>query len=149
MGIDGQRRAVVDNAPRAPGAEHEAGSAGKNLQLTIDLDLQTVAELSLEGQKGAVVALNPRNGEVLAMASRPAFDLNRFAVRIRRTDWQELLNNPDKPLLNRASQGQLAPGSTFKPIVAMAALESGTIDETFSAHCSGGATFYGHYHKCI
>ena len=149
MGIDGQRRAVVDNRGRERQVlSMKPAVPGKNLQLTIDLDLQTVAELSLEGQKGAVVALNPRNGEVLAMASRPAFDLNRFAVRIRRTDWQELLNNPDKPLLNRASQGQLAPGSTFKPIVALAALESGTIDETFSAQCSGGATFYGHYHKC-
>ena len=149
MGIDGQREVIVDNR----GRERQVigikeAVPGKNLQLTLDLDLQAVAELSLEGKKGAIVALDPRNGEVLAMASRPTFDPNKFSVRIRSSDWKELLDNPDHPLLNRAIQAQFAPGSTFKPLVAIAGLETGTIDDQFSVHCSGGATFYGHYHKC-
>jgi penicillin-binding protein 2 len=135
----GQVRQQLKEKPAVP---------GKDLKLTIDLDLQAVAELSLEGRNGAVVALDPRNGEVLAMLSHPAFDPNKFAVRIRAADWKEIRDNPDKPMLNRAIQAQQAPGSTFKPTVALAALESGTIDEQFSVHCAGGASFYGDYHRC-
>lgn len=149
MGVDGQRQVVVDNR----GQERDVlgikeAVPGKNLQLTIDLDLQAVAELAMEGRKGAVVALDPRTGEVLAMVSRPAFDPNKFAVRIRSSDWREIADNPDKPLLNRAIQAQLAPGSTFKPIVALAALETGAVDTSWSVRCPGGATFYGRYFKC-
>jgi penicillin-binding protein 2 len=149
MGVDGQRQVLVDNR----GNERnllgmKEAIPGKNLQLTIDLDLQAVAELTMENRRGAVVALDPRNGEVLAMVSRPAYDPNRFAGRIKSADWKELLNNPDKPLLNRAIQAQLAPGSTFKPLMALAALETGTVDEDFNVHCGGGASFYGHYHAC-
>ncbi len=75
--------------------------------------------------RGAVVALDPRTGEVLAMVSRPTFDPNKFAGRIKSADWKEIADNPDHPLLNRAIQAQLAPGSTFKPIMALAGLESG------------------------
>jgi len=148
-GVDGQREVIVDNR----GRERQVigikeAIPGKNLQLTIDLDLQAVAELVLEGRKGAVVALDPRNGEVLALASRPTFDPNKFSVRIKSSDWRELLDNPDHPLLNRAIQAQFAPGSTFKPIMAIAGLETGTIDDQYTAHCGGGATFYGHFYKC-
>ena len=148
-GVDGQRRVVVDVA----GREHEVlesaeATPGQNLQLTIDLDLQAVAELALEGKTGAVVALDPRDGSVLAMVSRPAFDPNLFAAHIKAADWKALTSNPENPLLNRAIQAQFAPGSTFKPLVAMAGLESGTIDENFSVRCSGGANFYGRYTKC-
>ncbi|MCE5309350.1 MAG: penicillin-binding protein 2 [Acidobacteriales bacterium] len=149
MGVDGQRRVVVDNRGRERQViGMKEAVPGRDLQLTIDLDLQVVAELAMENRKGAVVALDPRNGEVLAMVSRPAYDPNKFAGRIRSKDWKELIENPDNPLLNRAIQAQLAPGSTFKPIVALAALESGAIDESFTAHCSGGASFYGRYFKC-
>ncbi|MSV29664.1 MAG: penicillin-binding protein 2 [Bryobacterales bacterium] len=148
-GVDGQRRAVVDNRGRERQliAMKEA-VAGKNLQLTIDLDLQAVAELVMQDRVGSIVALDPRNGEVLAMVSRPAYDPNKFAFRIRNADWKELVNNPDNPLLNRSIQAQFAPGSTFKPIMALAGLETGTIDDNWSVHCSGGASFFGHYHKC-
>src|SRR5262249_33738229 len=121
---------------------------GKNLQLTLDLDLQAVAELALENRRGAVVALDPRSGEVLAMASRPAFDPHRFAGRIRSRDWRLLLDHPHHPLMNRAVQAQQAPGSTFKPIMALAGLETGVITDSFHITCGGGATFYGHFHKC-
>ena len=144
MGVDGQRQVVVDNR----GQEREVlgikeAVPGKNLQLTIDLDLQVVAELAMEGRQGAVVALDPRTGEVLAMVSRPTFDPNKFAVRIKTSDWKEIADNPDNPLLNRAIQAQLAPGSTFKPIMALAALETGTIDRQWGIRCPGGASFYG------
>jgi penicillin-binding protein 2 len=148
-GIDGQRRVVVDNLGHVrQETEMQEAEPGKNLQLTIDLDLQVVAELGLENKKGAVVALDPRNGEILAMVSRPAYDPNKFAVRILSADWKNLTSNPDNPLLNRAIQAQLAPGSTFKPLMALAGLETGAIDDQFTAHCSGGATFYGHYYHC-
>jgi penicillin-binding protein 2 len=149
MGIDGQRQVLVDSlgSKRQEIGLKEA-VPGKSLRLTIDLDLQAVAELSMEGRKGAVVALDPRNGEVLAMVSQPAYDPNRFAGGIRSRDWQELFNNPDSPMLNRAIQGTFAPGSTFKPIMALAGLETGAIDDAFSVYCSGGASFYGDYHRC-
>jgi penicillin-binding protein 2 len=149
MGVDGQRQVVVDNK----GNEREVigykeADPGRSLQLTIDLEMQIVAEMAMEGRRGSVVAMDPRNGEVLAMVSRPAFDPNKFAGRIRRKDWDEIMNNPEKPMLNRAIQSNLAPGSTFKPLVALAALENGVIDENTTFHCPGGMSFYGHYHSC-
>ena len=149
MGVDGQRQVVVDNRgqPRQVLGIKDA-IPGKDIQLTIDLDLQAVAELAMEGKKGAVVALDPRTGDVLAMVSRPTYDPNKFAARIKARDWKEIADNPDHPLLNRAIQAQFAPGSTFKPFVALAGLETGTVDEKWSVRCPGGASFYGRYFKC-
>jgi penicillin-binding protein 2 len=149
MGVDGQRRVVVDSIGRERAQlDRKDATPGNNLQLTLDLDLQAVAELGMENKRGAVVALDPRNGEVLAMVSRPAFDPNAFTGRIRADDWKTLTSDPANPLLNRAIQAQFAPGSTFKPIVAMAGLETGSIDENYSVNCGGGATWYGRYFKC-
>ena len=149
MGVDGQRQVVVDNRGKERNLIGMKDAVpGKNLKLTIDLDLQAVAELAMDGRRGAVVALDPRTGEVLAMVSRPAYDPNRFAGRIRTADWQEILKNPDKPMLDRVIQAQLAPGSTFKPLMALAALETGTVDENFTVRCGGGASFYGRYFRC-
>jgi len=149
MGVDGQRRYEVDNTGRERRPiEDKPAVPGKALQTTLDLDLQAVAELALEDKRGAVVALDPRTGEVLAMVSHPGFDPNMFAGRIPARDWKELVENPGHPLLNRAIQAQQAPGSTFKPIMALAGLENGIIDDDFRVHCAGGATFYGHYFAC-
>ena len=149
MGVDGQRQVVVDKlGQQRQMFGTKPAVPGKDLQLTLDLDLQAVAELAMDGRRGSVVALDPRSGEILAMVSRPAYDPNRFAGRIRSADWKELLANPDHPMLNRAIQAQLAPGSTFKPIMALAGLESGTVDDHWSVHCPGGASFYGHYFAC-
>ncbi|MBL8231342.1 MAG: penicillin-binding protein 2 [Bryobacterales bacterium] len=149
LGIDGQRRVLVDNRGNERNElETKEAVPGQNLQLTIDLDLQIVAEMALEGKRGAVVALDPRNGEVLAMASKPDYDPNKFTGRISGEDWRAIINDPDKPLLNRAIQAQFAPGSTFKPIVTLAGLETGILDEGFGAHCSGGAWHYGAYRRC-
>src|SRR5262249_30363098 len=132
-------------------------TAGKDLKLTIDLDLQVVAELSMDApleelhvskKNGAVVALDPRSGEVLAMASRPTFDLNRFSGGIPKAYWKEITDNPDHPLLNKAIQAQQPPGSTFKPFTALAALESGAVDENFGVVCHGGVALYGVYQRC-
>jgi penicillin-binding protein 2 len=149
MGVDGQRQVVVDNRGqvRQTLATKEAVE-GKNLYLTIDLDVQTVAELAMQGKNGSVVALDPRSGEVLAMVSRPTFDPNKFAVRIKSKDWKEILDNPEHPMLNRAIQAELAPGSTFKPIVALAGLSTGTVDDKWTTHCSGGVALYGRYQHC-
>lgn len=148
-GTDGERRAVVDNM----GREHEMLSevpaiAGKNLQTTIDLDLQAVAELGMSGKRGAIVALDPNNGEILAMVSQPSFDPNKFAAHIRASDWRDLTQDPNHPLLARAIQAQFAPGSTFKPIMALAALETGNITENTVYNCPGGASFYGNFYHC-
>jgi penicillin-binding protein 2 len=148
-GVDGQRQVMVDSFGRERGVvAYKEAVPGRSLQLTVDLDLQAVAELAMEGKRGSVVALDPRTGDVLAMVSRPSFDPNVFAGRIKAADWKEIVENPYNPLLNRAIQAQLAPGSTFKPIMALAGLETGTIDEDWSVHCPGGASFYGRYFKC-
>ncbi len=150
MGVDGERQSVVDNL----GHEREVlgikdAIPGKNLELTIDLDLQVVAELALGARRGSVVALDPNTGEILAMVSHPTFDPNKFAVHIKSADWKELTTDDGKPLLNRAIQAQWAPGSTFKPIVALAGLETSSIDENTVFQCAGGASFYGHFYKCL
>jgi penicillin-binding protein 2 len=149
MGVDGQRQVVVDNrgTVRQTLATKKAVE-GHDLQLTLDLDVQTVAELAMQGKNGSVVALDPRSGEVLAMVSRPTFDPNKFAVRIKTKDWREIADNPEHPMLNRAIQAEQAPGSTFKPIVALAGLSTGTVDANWSVHCSGGVALYGRYQHC-
>ena len=148
-GVDGQQRVLVDNMGRERQMEGaQEAIPGKDLHTTLDLDLQAVAELAMEGKRGAVVALDPRNGEILAMVSRPTFDPNKFTGRISKTDWNEIAGDTYKPLMNRAIQAQLAPGSTFKPIMALAGLESGVVDDKTEFFCPGGASFYGHYFAC-
>lgn len=148
-GQDGQERVLVDNMGRERQMETAKEAVpGKDLRTTLDLDLQAVAELSMQDKRGAVVALDPRNGEVLAMVSRPTFDPNKFTGRISRKDWVDIANDKEKPLLNRAIQAQLAPGSTFKPIMSIAGLQEGVIDDTTEFFCPGGASFYGHYFAC-
>jgi len=149
MGVPGQRQVMVDNRGQVRRViGNKAAIPGKDIQLSIDLDLQAVAELAMDGRNGAVVALDPRTGEVLAMVSRPAFDANKFAERITAKDWKQIADNPDHPMLNRAIQAQQAPGSTFKPFVALAGLETGTIDDQFTVHCTGGVSLYGRYQRC-
>ena len=149
QGTDGMRRVVVNSI----GKEVERLSTqeaipGKQIQLTIDEDLQQVAEQSLGARPGAAVALDPRTGEVLAMVSHPALDPNDFAVRISGDDWKSLNEDPLHPLLNRAIQAQLAPGSVFKIVTATAMLEDKNPPESFTTFCPGYATFYGRQFKC-
>jgi len=148
MGKNGSRQAVVDSHGREVGRLGETEAIpGKPLKLTIDLDMQIAAEEQLEGKNGAIVAMDPHTGEILAMASGPTFDPNDFAVRVSRDQWEKLKNDPDKPLLNKAIQAQLAPGSTFKIIMSVAGWQEG-IAQTMQVHCNGSADFYGRNYKC-
>ncbi len=150
MGKDGYRRALVNSRGKEVGRLNETPAIpGKQLKLTIDLDLQIAAEEAIDatGKNGAIIAIDPHSGEVLAMVSRPTFDPNDFAVRITRDEWNKLVTDEGKPLLNKAIQAQLAPGSVFKIIMATAGLQEG-IAQTMTVNCGGGATFYGRYFKC-
>src|ERR1700733_25827 len=148
MGKNGSRRTIVNSHGREVSRLDETpAEPGKQLKLTLDLDLQIAAEEAIEGKNGAIVAMDPHNGEILAMVSRPTFDPNDFAVKISRDEWDKLVNDPDKPLLNKAIQAQLAPGSTFKIIMATAGWQEG-IAQTLHVNCNGGATFYGRRVGC-
>jgi len=149
QGTDGMRRVVVNSVGKevSPLPTQEA-IPGKQIQLTIDYDLQQVAEQSLGAREGAVVALDPRSGEILAMVSHPTADPNDFAIRVSNEEWKQLNDDPAKPLLNRAIQAQLAPGSVFKIIMATAMLEDKVPPAGFTAFCPAYATFYGRQFKC-
>jgi penicillin-binding protein 2 len=121
---------------------------GDNLYLTIDQDLQNRAESLLRGISGAVVALNPNNGHVLAMASSPSFDQNAFVAGLNRNQWKELVSNPRKPMSNKAIQGEYPPASTYKIITAMAGLEEGVIDENTPFFCPGYYQFGDRTFRC-
>lgn len=144
MGIDGMRRSVVNSVGREVGRLEQTDAVpGKPIRLTIDYDLQLIAEEALVGKKGAVVAIDPKSGEVLAMASQPSYDPNDFAIRISNKEWQELNEDPERPLLDRAIQAQLAPGSVFKIMMATAMLESKALPADYHVFCPGSAEFYG------
>lgn len=151
QGTDGKRRVVVNSLGKEmkdmPLPEQEA-IPGKQIQLSIDYDLQQVAEQSLGDRPGAVVALDPRNGEVLAMSSHPTLDPNDFAVRVSSENWKKLNEDPHKPLLNRAIQAQLAPGSVFKIVTATAMLEDHVPPQSFTTFCPGYASFFGRPYHC-
>ena len=149
VGTDGMRRVIVNSVGKEMGhLDQQDAIPGKQVQLTIDYDLEQVAEAGLGDKKGAVVALDPRTGEVLAFASHPAPDPNDFAIRVSKEEWQRLNEDKDRPLLNRVTQAQIAPGSVFKIIMATAMLESKTPSESFTAFCPGYGVFYGQMHKC-
>ncbi len=148
MGQNGSRQALVDSHGREVGRLGETEAIpGKPLKLTVDVDLQIAAEEQLQGKNGAIVAMDPHTGEILAMASGPTFDPNDFAVRVSRDEWNKLVTDPDKPLLNKAIQAQLAPGSTFKIIMSVAGWQEG-IAQTLHVNCSGSAEFYGRRFGC-
>ena len=149
VGTDGMRRVIVNSIGKEVGRlTQQEAIPGKQIQLTIDYDLQQMAEAGLGDKKGAVVALDPRTGEVLAFASHPAPDPHDFAIRVSKEEWQRLNEDSGKPLLNRVTQAQLAPGSVFKIIMATAMLESKTPPQNFTAFCPGYGVFYGQMHKC-
>src|SRR6202045_1118429 len=148
MGKNGSRQVLVNSKGKEVAQLDEKPAVpGKQLKLSVDIDLQIAAEEALDGKNGAIVAMDPRNGEILAMVSRPTFDPNDFAVRVSRDQWSKLVNDDDHPLLNKAIQAQLAPGSVFKIIMATAGLQEG-IAQDMRVTCNGGASFYGRYFKC-
>jgi penicillin-binding protein 2 len=122
--------------------------AGHNLSLTIDHQVQAEAEALLQGKAGAVVALDPNNGEILAMASNPTFDPNWFVVGMRQEQWQALITNPYRPLENKAIQAEYPPASTYKIITAIAGLEEGAIDAGTTMFCPGYYRYGNRIYRC-
>jgi penicillin-binding protein 2 len=151
MGTDGERRVTVNSVGREISTlDDVAATEGQRIELTIDLDLQKAAEDGFRalGYAGSAVILDPRTGEVLALVSLPGYDPNDFAAGINRATWSQLNTDRLRPLQNRAIQGRYSPGSTFKAVVATAALEEGIITPDFNVYCPGGATFYGRFFQC-
>ena len=152
-GRAGGRNIIVDVAGREVETLGElAPVRGGRLKLTIDLDLQRVAEEVFRGPdrdlSGALVALDPRNGDVLALVSMPDYDPNAFVGRFKTGRWQRLANNKYRPLQNRFSAGQYAPGSIYKTVVAAAALGQGTADSKRKIYCPGSLSFGGRVYHC-
>ena len=155
-GQAGGRNVVVDAHGREVAVENEVlPRSGHTAVLAIDLDLQRAAFEAFESEEpggerktGAIVALDPRNGDVLAMVSSPSFDPNLFVDGIGEADWRRLRDDELRPLQNRAISGQYAPGSTFKPFVAAAALEEGTVGPGERIFCPGHFTLGSRTYRC-
>lgn len=121
---------------------------GHNLYLTIDLALQQKAESLLEGKTGAIVAVDPQNGDVLAMASSPSFSQNAFIEGLSSRQWHALITDPERPLRNKAIQGEYPPASTYKIVTALAALEEGLMDGRTRVYCPGYFKFGNRVYRC-
>jgi penicillin-binding protein 2 len=148
-GQQGSRRIEVDAYGRELGKLDETPSIpGANIQLTLDARLQQKAEDLLEGKVGAIVALNPQNGKILAMASSPTFSQETFERGVNPMDWKRLLEDKDHPLINRAIRGQYPPGSTFKIVMAVAGLEEGVITPQTVINCRGSIQVGNHEFHC-
>jgi penicillin-binding protein 2 len=147
-GTDGSRDVIVNSHGKEVGQLGQVlAIPGTDLRLTIDLDVQRAAEQAMEGKTGALVAMDPHTGEIIAMVSRPTFDPNQFAVRLTKAYWSQIINDPNHPLMNKTIQAQLAPGSTFKIIMSLAGLQEGAA-QTMHVMCNGGATFFGRFFAC-
>lgn len=148
-GTKGEKYVEVDAAGRQlQVVSKESAVSGQNISLTIDKNLQASAEAMLEGKSGAIVAMDPSNGEILAMASAPSFDPNIFITGIDKTEWNRLTSGKDYPLQNRALSGQYPPGSVFKIVMALAGLEEGAITPEESTLCTGSYPFGNRDYRC-
>ncbi len=148
-GVDGEKRVEVDAIGREVRTLDIIDPVpGHSLHLNLDLELQLTADKALETRKGAAVAVNPKTGGVLVLASRPGFDPNKFASGIIKQDWQKIAMDKAHPLQNRAIQGGYPPGSTFKVLVAMKALDLGVINERTTFGCGGGFAYGNRVFKC-
>src|SRR5438552_12194464 len=157
-GRDGYRKVIVDSRGHIQNeVERVEPQSGQDIVITIELDLQKAAEEQLRKSpqgRGVVISMDPNNGEILALASAPTFDPNLFSQRITtkegRAEYQKLLTDPDRPLLNRAVQGRYPPGSTWKPLMATAGLQQGAITLANSnLVCGGGITVGNKFTRCM
>ncbi|MEN9445353.1 MAG: Sporulation-specific penicillin-binding protein [Bacteroidota bacterium] len=149
-GEKGKRIFLVDKFNRKiesykAGTQDQAPIVGKDLNTTLDRDLQEYGELLMQHKIGSIVAIEPETGEILALISAPTFDPALLVGRIRGRNYRELANDPLKPLFNRALMAQYPPGSTFKPINALIALQEGVITTTSTFNCQGGYNV-GNFH---
>lgn len=142
--VNAQGRSVQKAGGFAPDLRSRAAKAGADVMLSIDLAAQQAAEEGLRGRRGAVVAIDPATGDVLALASQPAFDPSLFGRGLTRAEYRDLSTNIDRPLLNRALRGTYPPGSTVKPVVALAGLRYGAITPDESIYCPGTWTLRGY-----
>jgi penicillin-binding protein 2 len=148
-GKDGQLIEIVDSLGRNQGeVSRREPDKGKDLTLTLDFALQKKAEELLEGKEGAIIVLDPQTGEILALASYPTYDPNKFINRFTSDEWLDLVNSPAFPLENRAIRGLYSPGSVFKLTMALGALDLGLINERTSFFCSGKIQIYGKLLDC-
>ena len=135
--VNAQGRSVQKQGGLAPDLRSRAPRAGTDLVLSIDLIAQQAAEQALAGRRGAVVAMDPANGDVLVLASRPGFDPGLFGRGLTRAEYRNLETNVDRPLFNRAMRGTYPPGSTVKPVIALAGLRYGAANPETSRFCAG------------
>lgn len=152
MGTDGNRFVVVNSVGRELDVMRtDLPVDGARMQVTLDYDVQKALEdaFTHAGLNGAGIILDPNNGEVLAATSLPTFDPNAFAVGIDGPQWQKLITDPLRPMTNRVLQGTYPPGSTFKIVMAVAALEEGIITPETTFYCPGHGTFYGRTFHCL
>jgi len=148
-GKDGGEKIEVDAAGREVRILGEVQPfPGKNIFLTIDLDIQMTVERLLTKKKGCAIVINPNNGEILALASSPFFNPNMFSRTISRKEWEELISDPHSPLENKAIQGQYPPGSIYKIITAIAGLEEGIITPNTEIFCKGYIKFGRRNFRC-
>ena len=148
-GLRGGRQVEADAAGRQLSILREvAPQPGHNLILTLDTQLQLRAESALEGKAGAIIAIDPTTGDILAMASSPAFDQNQFVRGFTPSEWRAIVDNPLHPLENKAIQGQYPLGSTFKPVVVTAALAEGLVDPDTTFSCSGEYQLGNQVYRC-
>ncbi len=128
--------------------EFQKGEKGKTLRLTIDTEVQKLANELLKDKAGSICVMDIYTGAVIAMHSSPSFDPNLFVFGISQDDWQLIRNDPMKPLVNKTLQGNYSPGSTIKPIVALSALENGIVNTSFTVRCTGKTEMYGQTYHC-
>ncbi len=148
-GIDGGLQVEVDSlGRRGQVLNSQAPLPGYNMVLTLDLELQRVAEEALGDVRGAIVVMDPRSGELLALVSHPGFDPNLFSVGISAADWKNISGDERHPMQNRAIQAQYPPGSVFKLVTSIAALQEGVITENTAFYCGGGLQFGNRYYRC-
>jgi len=126
----------------------KSGDQGKTIRLTIDTEIQKLANQLLAGKAGSICVMDIFTGQVIAMHSSPSFDPNSFVFGISQDEWQLIRNNPMKPLVNKTLSGNYSPGSTIKPIVALSALENGIINTNFTVKCTGKTEMYGQTYHC-
>ena len=128
--------------------EFQKGKKGQTLKLTVDTEIQKLANELLKDKAGSICVMDIFTGEVIAMHSSPSFDPNLFVFGISQDNWQLIRNDPMKPLLNKTLQGRYSPGSTLKPIVALSALENGIINTNFTVRCTGKTEMYDQTYHC-
>jgi penicillin-binding protein 2 len=149
IGTNGiQRYEVNAYGKRIRQLDHTNGINGKTIQLTIDTEIQKLCNELLKDVAGSISVMDIYTGEIVAMQSSPSFDPNLFLFGINQDDWQLIRNNPLKPLVNKTLSGLYSPGSTFKPMVALSALENRIVDENFKVNCKGKIEMYGQTYHC-